>query len=387
MTEMDSSSCAINDLHHDCLREIIGHLNLLNVFLIMRVCKNWESMCRSVLNSWKVLHFCPKWYDSRDYPWKNRITLTDGWRFADSEKDKLQVASLKHLISLRVLTAAYSHEIHWKNVSDIIANCCQTLIRLEWTALPQRQGVSYPKLSSLTVVDCNSLTAATATACPSLMHIKLNQLIPSADIVGFLNALPCHQIETFAMKPVLVIDHLNFAGELVNVIRKWSNLQSLSAKITLTCKDVSTQTRFRDKLNPLFTSLSNLRHVNLDLSWSTYPGDKIFDQSSITQLIRMNKQLRSFIIKDVPVSKMTLQALSRLQQLECVMINADNDLTMDDVLSFLKSPCRGSIKKLALKNVAAKRLFKEMSRIARENGLRVFNYSGTRNPNFDCELA
>ena len=321
-----SSNCRhISSLAIEWLEQIVQLLDLKQVFVVKRVCREWLAASQRVIAEWPKLDlFCGFPKDPRNTIIVSRKGLSPA-----------MAASLKQLISLKIVSSL----IEDSAVDEIILQNASTIKTLSVAGLPLKAGTVFSSLEELHVT--GDLKAKAIAACPRVKRVYLR----CQESSKFVHKLPPEHMRVFDS---CFASSKKFGGipDLVSGLLRLTHLTRLTMYL-----DSTSITDWLVDMEALVSVFSGFRHLTMfDVSIFGDVGDVNVDDA-VAALVNGSQNLQSIQLLSYDMSDRTLQSLAQLQSLTDVNLEPDSDsFTTPGVMQLLTGASRKCLTSVTLKH-------------------------------------
>ena len=346
---------SLTDLPTACLERILKWLPLTRLFVVMRVCREWNAIGKTLVREWQVIKVVS--HADTDV---NSILV----EYNDHADARMVACFKKYMRQLRCLHY-WDDEGMWQPLAELNA---ATLRQLQCYTFTLRHGFCYPLLHQLNAyrIQMQDWTEdeakAQAAAMPCLRSLELR-----SGSLAVLHHLPPQQMTRLHVTAYGLNSCFTSAAWLAQPILQMHALKDLQI-----CYHVGQDSR------PLLQLLSAFQQLtSLDYSASACVDDCIAD------LVRMNANLSSVRITDTDMTDETLRQITPAKRLTRLTLEPKRSITLeifstDAVCDFLT----GFGSRACLENISMSfryhkvpldmaRVQQEMENMAREQGKRL----------------
>ena len=249
-------------LASEWLEQVLTWLDLRQVFICMRVNREWSRAARRTVHQWDKLKL------SRGYVLEHRHCITLIMPTKSSHLISLMIRSLSQMCSLRHFIS-YSFDMD-PGFSQVIKGNAATLQTITFPFLPFNEGMRYPHLKTLKVQ--HEPDSAALVQCPRLQRLEVDNAVS----LNMLHHLP-QQIMQSIVISIQVPESMSAFLRLFNTLHKMSNIQSVTISYVDTGKPVANPPGFIAPVNAADGQSEGDDDMIAGGATSAVDGDVVFD--------------------------------------------------------------------------------------------------------------
>ena len=320
-------SATISQLPTVCLEHILSFCGLRQVFVCMRVSREWRFAARTCIRNhdWHVCiirtQHCRRLGCSFGY---NEVVLND-------RTDRRRVMASLSLMSN--LSSLYAKGFQHHMLSGVLTANADSLKSVALVSLPSKPSVTY---SQLTHLEVDHLTREALKACPKLRLVH----VAAQPDMSMIHSLPTETLTTINLK----LDLASSEG-LPTAVQSLSRLAKLQV-FDLEIRAATARDEDSACLVKLFDCYDQLREFSL---WCHMDVNEISGDDAVRRLVGKNPLLHHVSFTMLILTDQLLQSLSRLANLRTLDIRSDvTVVTSDGVLTLFRGESRVKLQSVTM---------------------------------------